>query len=145
MQFKSNIELIDFEINILEHKISEANSRINNLTKERNKILGATKKPEIIYLKSPASEENCEENDGIPECIFRINKKEWLDIGKILNEDPRYYENIEKDYSSGGHGCILRFNLLKMYKDTKKINFIPDDLYNEICDNHFLDMLYQKI
>ena len=96
---KTNTDLIDFEIGYLQDKLQNIKSRINTLEKIRSKQ--NSDHDDYIYLRSPASEENCEDNDGIPECIFKISKKEWIKIGKDLHKDESNFKSVEVDYSNG--------------------------------------------
>jgi hypothetical protein len=77
----------------------------------------------ILIVKTPESS-RCEDNDGLPECIFIIKKSEWERYGKILEENKQH-TTIEHDFSSGGHGCIIYYDLLKMWKEAEILEQNP--------------------
>lgn len=100
-----------------------------------------------IYVMHPASA-NCEYNDGIGKGIFKVNKSCWLQIGEALEEmDITYYE---EDCTNGGHGCLITYNLLKMYKKCKIIraDSVPDSvsaIVNYFYSERFLNICQNAI
>ena len=101
-----------------------------------------------IYLKSPASEDNCNLNHGISECIFKISRNDWEIIGEELHEDEANYKDVQIDSSCGPHGCILSFNLVEMYDNTEEIfkKKKPSiENFKEIENRDFIDFLINKI
>lgn len=79
----------------------------------------------ILIVKTQESS-RCEDNDGLPECIFIIKKSEWERYGKILEENKEH-ATIEHDFSSGGHGCIIYYDLLKMWKEAEILEENPNE------------------
>lgn len=65
-----------------------------------------------------------------------------------MRKDKSTFRSIEVDYSSGGHGCILSFDLIDMYEKTKEIfknNIISETDFKIISDTSFIDFVRDKL
>jgi hypothetical protein len=143
-----NLNRLEIKMIILQKYESLTRETLDSFVKKNHDNLPKLENTKIIYLKSPASKENCEENDGIPECIFKIDKKKWIEIGKILKKHESYFRNVECDFSSGAHGCILCFDLIEMYDNTIEIFqdvAMPEKKFDKIANDYFIDFLEQYV
>lgn len=101
----------------------------------------------IIIVRSPESERG-EDGQGIKRCIFAIDKKEWVHIGKILSECEKIDKNIvdkEIDHTSGARSCVLNINYYEMYENSCIIRSEPSkeiiEFVEELDQTSFIDEL----
>lgn len=105
----------------------------------------------LICIKSPESQ-RCDDNDGIPVCVALVSEKKWNKMLSLINMFSKSLSCIEEDYSSGGHGCVIAYDIpemisqckvisnlsldtisfIKMIEDRTFIEFIENVLHNEI-------------
>ena len=94
----------------------------------------------MIYVKNMTTV-NCNDDCGISKGVVgKISRKEWVKIGQALKKYQPLTSSIEKDYTSGGHGCVLTFDLLRMYQNAKILTSYSDDL-----DQSFVDLLKEEV
>jgi hypothetical protein len=96
-----------------------------------------------LSVKTKESQ-RCEEGDGLPSCIFRINKSEWIKYGKFLSKHKKE-ASIERDYTSGAHGCIIQYLynsaiILEENPGSCIINFV-----NKVEDLSYINMVKELI
>ena len=95
-------------------------------------------KDALLIVKSKAGT-NCEDNDGLPPCVFRVKDGEWTAFGQALRRAKK------EDCSNGGHGGILQDDLLELFEAAKLIERNPSkavvNFVKKIEDTSFLVML----
>ena len=111
-------------------------TKIDDLTNARGKQKLEHNK--YIYLKSPAGKENCDYGHGMPECIFKISKKEWIKMGKFIHKNESKYKSIKQTTSDDCELqiCVLHIDYIDIYENTiiLKKNEIPKDFKNISSD-----------
>lgn len=148
----NEITFLDENISNLRENITELNHQVVDMKQRKQKLIDKKKKLEkelskTMYMLSPASEDNCDKNHGIPACIFKVSKKEWNEITEeITSRNSPIIAQL--DCSNGGHGCIITLNLTSMHKKTKQIfkeTYIPEEEYKLIANESFIQMLRDYI
>jgi len=94
-----------------------------------------------IYIMNPTTIWCSECESGIERSIFKVSQKKWKKIGKRLKTCSDC--KIEMDFSSGGHGCILFFDLQQIYDDCIVIEKISRSVYKVFKSNYVLELLSQ--
>lgn len=92
----------------------------------------------IVYVLNPITK-TCEEGDGIVRGIFRVSLIEWNKIGKIVKSKKLIH--YEDDYSCGPHGCLITFNLEKIYDRCTILNEVDPNIFDVFEDDSLLDLL----
>jgi hypothetical protein len=67
----------------------------------------------------------CDDNDGYEAEYIFVEKDDWIKLGKILSSKPKEKWDISEENTSGGHGCIIEFNLYDLYKNSNIIEEEP--------------------
>lgn len=100
-----------------------------------------------LCIHSPESE-RCDDNDGIPVCTALIRECKWNSIVHLVNKYEKDLKGIECDYSSGGHGCIISYNIPSMIKRCKIIRDLSDDVISfvrKIDNTSFIDFVEKEV
>jgi hypothetical protein len=101
-----------------------------------------TSLPNKVLIYNPTTKQ-CEEGDGIKSGYFCLNRDKWLDLRTNVEKyKVQLDQNKEYDYSSGGHGCIMTFNLYKLFKKLKVVDSVPKE--GKMRD-YITDMIFGEI
>ena len=92
----------------------------------------------MIYVLNPTSK-TCEDGDGITRGIFKVSLTEWMNIGHIIK--TQNITQYEEDFTNGGHGCIIIFNLIKIYNKCIIMDVVDSRIFNVFEDDSLLDIL----
>src|SRR5262245_55909726 len=100
---------------------------------------------DYLVIQSPSGP-NCEYDDGVPACLFLVGQREWATLLRVVK---KYRPIVEHDYSSGGHGCILRCDLWEMMVECRIVETNPSNevrgFIKKISDNQFLAMVRAQV
>lgn len=100
---------------------------------------------ELICVQNEATE-SCEENDGIPRCLVLIRRKRWEKIESIVESLTN--TDVEHDHSSGGHGCIIQYNIQGMIEECQIFDSLSPDVIEfirKIEDDTFISQIREDI
>lgn len=97
-----------------------------------------TSRTKIIYVLNPTTH-TCEEGDGIIRGVFKVSLTEWNKIGQIIK--TKELSRYEEDFTSGGHGCIIAFNLIKIYNKCIILDDVNPVIFDVFEDDSLLDIL----
>jgi len=90
---------------------------------------------------------NCEDNDGLPSCVFQVKASEWKALGQELKKAGKAARCVEYDSSNGGHGCILQNDFMDLYENAKVIERDPCPkvlaFVGKIQNKSFLEMVHE--
>lgn len=102
------------------------------------------RKQDTIIVYNPKNKV-CEEGDGIDAGYDEVPKDVWERLKKgIRQHTPHFDRNIEHDYSNGGHGCVMEFNLYKLYQGLIIVKKIPEEAKNVSVTN-LIDELIEHL
>lgn len=101
---------------------------------------------QMFVVKSPETQ-RCEEGDGLPECIFLVEKTQWEMYGRQVRNLS--VEEFEEDNSSGGHGYIITYNMRKLYDGCVILRVDPSpeivEFVRQIENSSFVEKLDHAI
>lgn len=84
---------------------------------------------EKVYVVSfPGYGPNCEENDGFGAEVFLVSQAEWKQVAKDmkqLSNDKNVKTFVGFDYTCGGHGCLIDFDIKEAYDQIEIIEKTP--------------------
>lgn len=110
-----------------------------------DQITNTSDNSELICIENPATQ-TCKENDGIPRCLFVIRKLRWESIVAAAKLLPN--ADINHDYSSGGHGCIISYNIIDLINGCRIFNNLSADVIDFIklvADDTFISSIVDDI
>lgn len=92
-------------------------------------------KRDLIIVYNPKNK-LCEDGDGIDSGYDEVPKVDWERLKRGIQKHKSHFDRIiEHDYSNGGHGCIMEFNLYKLYQGLKIVKKIPKEAEDNLRTN----------
>ncbi len=106
-----------------------------------------TEEGALVCVKNQESERSSE-NDGMHICVALIPERKWDSIVSISKSMTDDLSNIQHDYSSGGYGCIIGYDIPKMIEECQVINDLTPDVISfirSIEDDTFILFVVDQI
>lgn len=82
---------------------------------------------DILYMYN-ATSHLCEEGDGMNSGFFSIKRSEYEKLKEKVEKYEHFLTNVKEEFTSGGHGCILNFNLCKIFNNFQIVVQIPQGI-----------------
>jgi hypothetical protein len=115
---------------------------------ENYKVIIMETKEDIIILVNKQTI-SCDEGCGIVGGLSRISRSRWENVTSIIDRlvcDKNVREKdfqMKKDCSSGGHGCVIYFNIADVVRNIIVLSdqFIPEEIIDTLNIDKVITMI----